>query len=43
MNKTLAYILFALRHLPKFMRMCAQLLEEFYKFEKAQSDEVGVL
>ena len=43
MSKTLSYILFVLRHLPKFFRLCAQLLEEWYKFEKCQDDEVGVL
>lgn len=43
MNKTFSYVLFALRHLPKFFRLCAQLLEEWYKFEKCQNDEVGVL
>lgn len=43
MNKTFSYILFALRNLPKFCRLCAQLLEEWYKLENCQSDKVGVL
>lgn len=43
MNKTLAYVLFALRNLPKFTRLCVQLLEEWYKFENCEIDKVGVL
>ena len=43
MNKTLSYIIFALRNLPKFTRLCVQLLEEWYKLEMCQIDKVGVL
>lgn len=43
MNKTLAYVLFALRNLPRFTRLCAQLLEEWYNLEHCEKDKVGVL
>lgn len=43
MNKSLSYILFALRNLPKFTRLCVQLLEEWYKLEHCENDKVGVI
>lgn len=43
MNSKLKLLIFCLKNLPKFFRLCAQLLEEWYKFEKCQNDEVGII
>lgn len=43
MNDKIKILLFCLKNLPRFTRLCAQLLEEWYKFETCQIDKVGVL
>ena len=43
MNSNLKLLIFCLKNLPKFTRLCVQLLEEWYKFETCQKDKVGVL
>lgn len=43
MNNKLKLLIFLLKNLPKFCRLCAQLLEEWYKLETCQIDKVGVL
>lgn len=43
MSRKLKIILFVIRNLRKFLRFCAVLIEEWYKFEKCKNDEVGVL
>lgn len=43
MNRNLKIFIFALRNLPRFTRLCVQLLEEWYKLETCQKDVVGVL
>ena len=43
MNSKLKLLIFLLKNLPKFFRLCAQLLEEWYKLETCQTEKVGVL
>lgn len=43
LNRNLKIFIFALKNLPKFTRLCVQLLEEWYKLETFQIDNVGVL
>lgn len=43
MNSKLKIFIFCLKNLPKFTRLCVQLLEEWYKLETCQKDKVGVL
>lgn len=43
MNSKLNLLIFCLKNLPKFTRLCVQLLEEWYKLETCQNDKVGVL
>lgn len=43
MKSNFKLLIFCLKNLPKFTRLCVQLLEEWYKFETCKSDKVGVL
>ena len=43
MSRKLQIILFAIRNLRKLLRLCSQLVEEWYKLETCQNDKVGVI
>lgn len=43
MSRKLKIILFVISNLRKVLRLCAQLVEEWYKLETCQNDKVGVI
>lgn len=39
----IVYVLFVLRNLPRCIRLCAQLIEGWWKLDHCENDEVGTI